>query len=813
MTAGLLRDLRFALRSLRRHPWFSAAAIGMLALGVGANTAIFTVVHSVLLRRLPVAEADRLVAVYVREPGSDNQPYSIADFLDVRAESRALDALVAWGGWSANLTGVEESVALKGQWTSAGFFSLLGARPALGRLPLPEEEAAGGARVVLLGDALWRTRFGADRGILGRSLTLNGEPYMVIGVLPPEFPFFASEAQLATPLILETDKRRQKRGAGFLRVLGRLRPGTSIEAASGDLDSVMARLRATYPETNAGKQGVRIQPLAELVVGNYRRSLIVLQAAVALVLLIACTNLANLLLARSVARRPELALRTALGAGRSDLVRQLLAEALVLAICGGALGVGIALAGVRALLALGPAQMPRATEIGLSSPVLLFDLGLSILAGLGMGLVPAFQASGRGVADGLRGAARGSTTGRRGALARATLVAAEVGLSLVLLFGAGLLLRTLRELQATNPGFRQDHLVAIQLSLPKNRYGTPGAIARYAEEITGRLGALPGVEFAAAASLNPLTQWRASISFLIEGRPEIDRAKAPLANYRAVSPGYFETLGVPLRAGRSVDTHDGADSVAVAWISETLARRHFAGQSPLGARLTIDDTDPRRTVEVVGVVGDVKFTGLDADGTADVYVPFAQTPPDVSVWLANIFCAALRTRAEPAAVIAAARREVRALDRDVAMSSIRSMDDALTGSLSERRFSTMLLEVFGLAALILALAGIYAVTAFGVVERTTEIGVRLSLGSGRGRILGLVLRQSLRPVVAGLALGTAAALSLARLISGLLYGVEAHDARTLTAAAILLALTAGVASVVPALRATRIDPVRALRGE
>src|SRR5262245_22350752 len=709
MTAGLLRDLRFAIRALRRHPWFSAAAVAMLALGIGANTAIFTVVHAVLLRQLPVAEAERLVAVTVREPGSDNQPFSIADFLDVRLESRALDALVAWGGWSSNLTGVEESVALKGQWTSAGFFSLLGARPALGRLPLAEEERPGGPRVVLLGDALWRTRFGADRGILGRALTFNGEPYTVIGVLPPEFPFFASEAQLATPLILETDRRRAKRGASFLRVLGRLRPGTGIDAATGDLDAILARLRASYPETNAGKQGVRIQPLAELVVGNYRRSLIMLQAAVALVLLIACTNLANLLLARSVARRPELALRTALGAGRGDLVRQLLSEAMVLALCGGALGVGVAFAGVRALLALGPAQMPRASEIGLSAPVLLFNLGLAILAGLGMGLLPALQASGRGVAEGLRGAARGTTTGRRGARARAILVAAEVGLSLVLLFGAGLLLRTLERLQSTSPGFRQDHLVVIQLSLPKNRYGSPDAIARYAEEITGRLGALPGVESAAAASLNPLTQWRASISFLIEGRPEIDRAKAPMANYRAVSPRYFETLGVPLRAGRSIDAHDGADSVAVAWISETLAQRHFAGQSPLGARLRIDDTDPWRTVEVVGVVGDVKFTGLDADGTADVYVPFAQTPQDVSVWLANIFCAALRTRAEPAAVIPAARKEIRSLDRDVAMSSIRSMDDALTGSLSQRRFSTLLIEVFGLAALILALAVICSV--------------------------------------------------------------------------------------------------------
>ncbi len=504
-------------------------------------------------------------------------------------------------------------MTLPAQWVSRDFFSVLGVRAALGRTPLPEEERPGGQRVVVLGDGLWRSRYGGDTGVLGRTLILNGEPYTVIGVLPPEFPFLASSAQLVTPLVLESDPRRGRRRSTFLRVLGVLKPGIGADAATKDLDTLVAGLRAAYPDTNAGRSGVRLQPLAELVVGNYRRTLLLLQAAVALVLLIACTNLTNLLLARVASRRPELALRAALGARRRDLLRQLLTESGLLALLGGALGMVVALAGVRALLALGPAKMPRSTEIGIDLPILAFNLGLSIAAGLALGLAPAIQGS-RGIARSLSGMGRGNTGGRRSTRARGVLVAAEVGLSLVLLVGAGLLLRTLQRLQTTHPGFRADHLLSVQLSLPKGRYGSPEAIARFAEQVTARLAALPGVDGASAASLNPLTQWRANISFLIEGRPDQDRQQAPLANYRAVAPGYFRTLGVPLLEGREVGPHDAADSVPVALVSETLARRHFSGASPLGARLQIDDRDPWRTVEIVGVVGDVKFTGLDAEG-------------------------------------------------------------------------------------------------------------------------------------------------------------------------------------------------------
>ncbi len=813
MIPGLLRDLRLGLRSLRRRPGFSAAVLATLALGIGANTAIFTVVRAVLLRPLPFANAERIHAIHSLEPGSDRQPFSIADFLDLRDTARSFEALLAYGGWSANLTGAEESVTIPAQWVSRDFFPVLGIRAALGRTPLPEEERPGGSRVALLSDGLWRSRFGSDPAILGRVLSLNGEPYTVIGILPAEIPLLASSAQLVTPLVLETDPRRARRGAGFLRVLGVLKSGSTPEEARRELDTLAAGLRAAYPDINPGRSGVRLQPLAELVTGNYRRMLLVLQAAVALVLLIACTNLANLLLARVAGRRPELALRTALGARRRDLLRQLLAETAVLGLLGGLLGLAVAFAGVRGLLALGPARLPRAAEIGVDLQVLVFNLLLSIAVGIAVGLAPALQGSGRGLAGGVSALGRGNTEGRRHRRARAILVGAEVGLSLVLLVGAGLLLRTLARLQSTHPGFEPRQLLSVQLSLPKSRYGNPEAIARFSEEVTARLAGLPGVARASAASLNPLTAWRANVAFLIEGRADQDPKKAPLVNYRAVAPGYFRTLRVPLLDGRDVSSRDTASSTPVAVVSATLARTHFRGTSPVGARLRIDDSEPWRTVEVVGVVGDVKFTGLDAEGAADVYVPYTQTTPGTSVWLANIFCVAVRTRGAPELAVPAVRRAIRSLDPDVAVASARPMEEALDASLADRRFQTVLLELFGAAALALALAGIYAVTAFSVVERTREIGVRLSLGSSRGGILRLIARQALAPVMVGLACGAAAALGLGRLIAGLLHGVAANDAATLLGAAAVLGITAAAASLLPALRATRIDPVRALRGD
>jgi predicted permease len=812
MGSALRRDLIAASRSIRRRPAFSAVVIATLALGIGVNTAIFSVVDRVLLRRLPFAEADRLMAVYSREPGSDRQPFSIPDFRDLSARARSLDALVGWASSSVNLTGIEEPVVLRAQWTTAGFFALLGIKAALGRTPLPEEEQPGAPRVVLLGDALWRSRFGSSPDIVGKTLSLNGEPVTVIGVLPRDFLFLAANADLAGPMVIQTDARRDQRGSGFLRLIGRLRPGATAAGAAAELDAVVQDLRGRYPETNANKQGVSLQRLGHLVVGDYRRKLLILQAAVGVVLLIVCTNLSNLLLACISARRGELALHRALGARRSDLARQILAESTGHALLGGVLGLAVSWAGVRALLLLAPAPIPRAAEIRVDPSALAFHLGLSLLAGLAMGIVPALQGS-RGLSAGLRGGGRGQTDSPRGARTRGMFVTAEVALSLMLLTGAALLLRTLQRFGATDLGFSFDHLLVAQLSLPKRRYASPEVLARFAEESTSRIASLPGVAQAAATSLNPLTQWRANISFLIEGRPELDPRRAPLANYRAVGPDYFKTLGVPLRAGREIDPRDRADSEPVGVISETLARLYFRGASPTGARLRIDDRQGWRTVEIVGVVGDVKFTGLDAQGTADLYVPYTQTPPEVSVWLANIFCLAVRTQGDPRLLANAVGREIHTIDRDVAIASIRPMSEAVGASLAERRFHTLLLEIFGAAAFALALAGIHAVTAFAVIERTREIGVRISLGSGPARIVGLIVGQALKPVGVGVVLGAAAALASSRLIAGLLFGVAPNDLPTFALTMLAVGLAACLAAAVPGLRASRIDPVRALRAE
>ncbi|MEO8505350.1 MAG: ABC transporter permease [Acidobacteriota bacterium] len=810
---AFLRELPTALRGLRRRPGFSAAVVLTLALGIGTNTGIFTLVHAVLLRPLPFTEPDRLLTIASREPGSDRQPFSILDLDDLRRGTDDFEALAAWAGWSANLTAVDEPTRIQAQWATAGFFRLLGARAALGRTPLPEEEQPGAPRVVLLSDSLWRGRFGADPSILGRVLTLNGQPFSVVGVLPPEFVFFTPGAELVAPLVVEDDARRAKRGAAFLRPIGRLRAHREIAAVTAALDTVVARLRTAFPDTNSAKAGVKLTPLTELVVGDYRRTLLMLQAAVAMVLLIACTNIASLLLTRALRRRAEFAVRSALGAARRDLARQLAVETLVLSIFGGVLGVLAAFAGVKALLAFGPGQLPRANEISVDGTVLAFSAIVSVAVGLALGVLPALQFATAAPAEGLRAGNRSGSRDRRGQRSRAWLIGAEVALSLVLLVGAGLLIRSLQRLRGTDPGFRADHLLTAQLSLPKNRYSSPATITQFGDRLMERVKALPGVTHVAVASVNPLTQWRANVSFTMEGGVAAARKDAPIANYRAVAPGYFATLGTPLLAGRDLSASDRADSLAVAVISSNLAERYFIGSSPLGKRIAIDDTDPWRTLEIVGVVGDVKHAGLDADGTADVYVPYAQTPQDVAIWLANLFCIAVRTEGDPHLLAPALRREVLALDRDVAPSAIRTMDEAVASSLSVRSFDALLLELFGGTALLLALLGIYAVTAFAVAEHHREIGVRMSLGADRGTILRWVIGRSMTPVVAGLLAGGVAALLLGRLIATLLFGVTAHDVTTFMAAAALLGLAGLLASALPALRATQVDPMRALSAD
>jgi predicted permease len=807
----LRRDIVYALRGFLRQPGFAAAAALTIALGIGANTAVFSLVRTVLLRPLPFADPDRLVTLHSIGPGRVRQPFSVPDFLDLRDQNGTLQALAAYGAWGANLTGVAEAERLQGMWASAGLFPLLGARPALGRGPLPEEERPGGARVVVLTHGLWQRRFGADPAVVGTSVSLNGEAYAIVGVLPAGFVLPGREIELVVPLALEADPRRDLRLPGFLRVAARLKPGVTREQAQADLGAIARRLQAQYPDTNATRTGVSVSALHEEVVGNVRLMLLVVQGAVGLVLLVACANLASLLLARAAGRQREMAVRLALGCGRSRLVRQLLTESLVLAAAGGTLGILFAHAALGAFLALGPTDLPRAKNVGLDAGVLAFTAGLTLLAGVGFGLLPALQASRAELHGTLAGSGRGSAGSRPRSRARRALVVSEVALSLVLLAGAGLLVRSFLRLQSVDPGYRTHQLLTLRLSLPKSRYAQRAALATFHHRLAPRLQALPGVREVGVASVSPLTPWRATINFTVEGQTPPRPEDVPLANYRAVDERYFAAMEIPVLRGRAFAPSDTPAAAPIVLVNRTLAERYWPGGDPVGARLRIDDDPLKRVVEVVGVVGDVKHYGLDDAPSLDVYVPFLQAPQSVAVWLANSTSWVLRASLESGALAAAVRREVQAVDPDVAATALQSMDDAIAGTVAPRRFNVLLLEAFALAALLLAASGIYAVTAHLAMQRTRELGIRLALGARRPQILSLVLSQGMAPVMAGLALGLAGALALARLLEGLLFGISARDPATFALAPLLLALAAAAASYVPARRATRIDPVQALR--
>lgn len=805
----LFQDLRYALRTLWRSPGFALVAVLTLALGIGLNTAIFSVVNGVLLRPLPFREPGQLVRLHHvhAEKAAEGGPFSPQDLEDLQAGATGFEGLAGYlyepGAAGMNLTGDGEPRQVQAAHVSREFFSLLGVNAARGRTLRPDENVPGADRVVVVSDALWRSRYNADPGVVGRTVTLQGEPFTVVGVMPPGFAYPDAQAQAWVPMsLIGEDDIPRERGLRWIEVIGRLRPGTTPEAALGSVNSVLGRLAAEHAGTNEGWGRARLQTLRDSVVGPVRPALLVLLGTVALVLLVACANLANLLLARASAREREVAIRTALGAGRGRLVRQLLTESLVLALLGGALGLALASSGVRALLALSAGTIPRPEEVGVDGRVAAFALLLSIATAVLFGLVPALRASRGATSETLRDGGRGGTQ-RRGTGTRAALVLAQTAAAMVLLVGAGLLVNSFWRLVKVDPGFRPENVLVASLEIPTDRYQTPAAMNAYRGELVRRVGEIPGVLAVGAAKTQPLRGGGEPYDFTIPGRSGPDATMTPASGTLIVSPRYFESLGIPLLRGRAfVDNDDLPESPAVMMINQAAARRYFAGADPVGQTVNLRDYP----ITVIGVVGDVRNEGLAAEPQPTVYFPFGMAPRAAT----QLF---IRTSGQPEAIADAVRRAIRAADPLQPIAEIRTMRSAMADTVAQPRFFTILLSIFGAVAVLLAALGLYGVVAYSVTRRTTEIGIRMALGARARDVVGMVVGRSAWPTAAGILAGTLGALLLSRWMSSMLYQVRPGDPATFAGAALLLAVVALVASWLPARRAARIEPTQALRAD
>jgi putative ABC transport system permease protein len=808
------QDIRYGLRMLLKSPSVSIVATIALALGIGANTAIFSVVNAVLLRPLPFPNSDALMSVFEKDTnrGVLRGSYSYPNFFDLRDQTRVFEHIAAYHDNDFIITGSGEPVRVLGGMVTADLFPALGVAPRLGRnFTQAEDKPAEMGRVVILSERFFARHFNSNAAILNQPITLNGESYTVIGVMPPgfEFPIQNEPFELWTTIADDSSGRSPitaQRGAHFLNVIGRLKPGVSQTQAQAEVDTIAQRLEQQYPDTNTHK-GIRVESALTALVGDIRPALLILLGAVACVLLIACANVANLQLARAMTRHKEMSIRSALGASRTRVVRQLLIESVILSLLGGALGLALALWWSDLLIALGKQDIPRAIQVGLDWRVLGFTVGISVLTGVIFGLFPALHLSKTNLTESLK-EGRGFVGGAGRNRIRGVLVIAELAIAVVLLVGAGLLIQSLWLLRHVGSGLRSENVLTFNVALPDARYSSQKQ-ARFYRELLTHVRALPGVQSASAVLPLPLSGDRISISFQIDGRP-VSPKDQPSADMFVAESNYFRTMGIPVLKGRDFEDRDEHKSAPVVIITESLARQYFPGEDPIGKRIQpgISTWDDEKSTmrEIVGVVGDVRNQALKTEPKPAYYLPQSQVPFNQLVVVA-------KSAGDPKSVVPGVTREVRSIDAELPVFSVKTMDEYITNSVAGARFNTTLLSIFAAVALVLTIIGLYGVMSYSVAQRTNEIGIRMALGAEKHDVLKLIVKQGLTLVVIGLALGIGGALALTKLLTSLLFGITTKDPVTFGAIAALLSLVGLLACCVPALRATKVDPLVALRYE
>jgi putative ABC transport system permease protein len=802
LSPSLVRDVRDGLRALRKTPAFALGAVVTVALTVGATTAIFSVVYGVLLRQLPYRGVERVFWISSDQPGRDRTPFNVPDFIDYRDSTRTLSGLAGFFAYGANLSDEAAAERVQGIRATGNLFDVLGARARIGRLLQPSDERPGADHVVVLAEPLWMRRFGGDRAIVDRAIRLDSEDYTVVGVLAAGFAMPVRDVEFVLPFAPDHDPRRRARNSlNFIHGVGRLGAGVSLPQAASELNAVARRLREEFPVENARKHGVRMVAVIDGIVGPFRTALWTLLAAVGAVLLIACANLANLMLTRATSRRQDVAVRLALGASRVDVVRQVLVEAVLVGVSGGMLGLLLARWGVVALVAMAPTQLPRSGEIQVDVAALMFSLAVSSLTGVLFGVIPALASASMDVRDALPQGNRTATGG--GGRIRGALVGCEVALAVVLLIVMTMLAKSFANVQAVVSGFDSTGVLSARLTLPAKRFDNRDAIVTFQRALAQRLSSLPTVTGTGAISLLPLSGLSARVPFTVEGRA-VEREHVPLAQFRTVSAGYFEAARIPLKRGRTFSERDTDRARAVAVVNEELVSQWLRGRDPIGARLLVDDNDgPPRPVEIVGVVGNVQQLALEGGPTWDLYLTYPQVHRDnVGAAAANMFWI-VRTTGDPMSLATSLAREVRRTDPEVVASGIRPMDHYLSDAAAPRRFGLSLMAAFALAALALAITGIYAVVMYSASQRARELAIRSALGARRKDLLLLVVRQCVTPALSGIAFGLGAAFAITRALSSMLFGLSAVDPTTFAVVPLGLLLVALAACFVPGLRASR----------